>query len=256
MSVSYEHPRPALTVDCVVFGLDEADLKVLLIRRELDPFRGRWALPGGFVRVEEALDDAARRELAEETGLSRRVPGAALHLRRPRARPARARGLGGVLRAGEPRGSPGQGRDRRARGGVVRGGRLPRRSPSITTRSSRSRWSGSRARSDTGRSGSSSCRRSSRCRSSSGSTRRSSSARSTSAISGRRRSAPGCSWSSTRSSRTSRTARRGSTGSTAGSTSGSRKTASASRSEAGRRLVRRRRARTPPAARPERRRPA
>ncbi|WP_437944149.1 NUDIX domain-containing protein [Sorangium sp. So ce281] len=70
MSVSYEHPRPALTVDCVVFGLDEEDLKVLLIRRELDPFRGRWALPGGFVRLDEALDDAARRELAEERGLS------------------------------------------------------------------------------------------------------------------------------------------------------------------------------------------
>ena len=70
MSVAYEHPRPALTVECVVFGLDEEDLKVLLIRRELEPFRGRWALPGGFVRVDEALDDAARRELAEETGLS------------------------------------------------------------------------------------------------------------------------------------------------------------------------------------------
>ncbi len=70
MTFTYEHPRPALTVDCVVFGLDDEDLKVLLIRRELEPFRGRWALPGGFVRVDEALDEAARRELAEETGLS------------------------------------------------------------------------------------------------------------------------------------------------------------------------------------------
>ena len=71
MSATYEFPRPALTVDCVVFGLDDGDLKVLLIQRDLEPFRGRWALPGGFVRVAESLDDAARRELAEETGVSR-----------------------------------------------------------------------------------------------------------------------------------------------------------------------------------------
>ncbi len=65
----YQYPRPALTVDCVVFGLDEGDLKVLLIQRGLEPFKGRWALPGGFVRVDEILDAAARRELQEETGL-------------------------------------------------------------------------------------------------------------------------------------------------------------------------------------------
>jgi 8-oxo-dGTP diphosphatase len=70
MPHTYEYPRPALTVDCVVFGLDEEDLKVLLVRRDLPPFEGRWALPGGFVRIEEALDDAARRELREETGIS------------------------------------------------------------------------------------------------------------------------------------------------------------------------------------------
>lgn len=69
MPFSYEHPRPSLTVDCVVFGLDEADLKVLLIQRDLEPFKGRWALPGGFVRMEESVDDAARRELEEETSL-------------------------------------------------------------------------------------------------------------------------------------------------------------------------------------------
>ncbi len=71
MSYSYEYPRAALTVDCVVFGLDEEDLKVLLIQRGLPPFEGHWALPGGFVRVDETLDDAARRELHEETGLER-----------------------------------------------------------------------------------------------------------------------------------------------------------------------------------------
>jgi 8-oxo-dGTP diphosphatase len=71
MSFSYEHQRAALTVDCVVFGLDENDLKVLLVQRDLEPFAGRWALPGGFVHVDETVDEAARRELAEETGLSR-----------------------------------------------------------------------------------------------------------------------------------------------------------------------------------------
>src|ERR1051325_5772005 len=70
MAATYEHPRPALTVDAVVFGLDEEDLTVLLVRRGLEPFRGRWALPGGFVRVEESLEEAVRRELQEETGIT------------------------------------------------------------------------------------------------------------------------------------------------------------------------------------------
>ena len=61
MAHTYEYPRAALTVDCVVFGFDESELKVLLIQRALEPFKGRWALPGGFVRVEETLDEAARR---------------------------------------------------------------------------------------------------------------------------------------------------------------------------------------------------
>ena len=69
MPHTYQYARAALTVDCVVFGFDEGELKVLLIERGLKPFKGKWALPGGFVRVEETLDDAARRELAEETGL-------------------------------------------------------------------------------------------------------------------------------------------------------------------------------------------
>ena len=71
MPFTYEYARPALTVDCVVFGLDDDDLKVMLIQRDLEPFAGRWALPGGFVNVGEAVDRAARRELAEETGMQR-----------------------------------------------------------------------------------------------------------------------------------------------------------------------------------------
>ena len=69
MNYSYEFERPALTVDIVVFALDEDGLQVMLIERDLEPFAGRWALPGGFVRVNETLDEAARRELQEETGL-------------------------------------------------------------------------------------------------------------------------------------------------------------------------------------------
>jgi len=67
---TYEYPRAALAVDCVVLGLDVDDLKVLLIQRKLPPFQHAWALPGGFVRVDEELDDAARRELEEEAGVT------------------------------------------------------------------------------------------------------------------------------------------------------------------------------------------
>lgn len=72
MPYTYKYPRPALTVDCVVFGLDrQSTLKVMLIQRNLPPYQGNWALPGGFVRIDESLEEAALRELQEETGIER-----------------------------------------------------------------------------------------------------------------------------------------------------------------------------------------
>jgi 8-oxo-dGTP diphosphatase len=70
MTYTYPYSRPNLAVDCVVFGLDEPNnLQAMLIRRNLPPFQDQWALPGGFVHIDESVDDAARRELQEETGL-------------------------------------------------------------------------------------------------------------------------------------------------------------------------------------------
>ena len=69
MPYTYDYPRPALTVDCIVFGLDDGDLKVILIQRQLPPFQGGWAIPGGFVQMSESLEEAAQRELREETGI-------------------------------------------------------------------------------------------------------------------------------------------------------------------------------------------
>jgi 8-oxo-dGTP diphosphatase len=69
-SHTYRYPRPALTVDGVVFGLAEDGLKLLLIERSANPFKGCWALPGGFVdNMKESVDDAVRRELEEETNI-------------------------------------------------------------------------------------------------------------------------------------------------------------------------------------------
>jgi 8-oxo-dGTP diphosphatase len=69
VTFTYEYPRAALAVDTVLFGVDEGDLKVLLIQRKLAPFQHAWALPGGFVRLDETVDEAARRELEEEAGV-------------------------------------------------------------------------------------------------------------------------------------------------------------------------------------------
>ena len=66
---TYEYPRPSLTVDVVAFTLRDNRLQVLLIQRGEDPYAGHWALPGGFVQMQESLEDAALREMEEETGL-------------------------------------------------------------------------------------------------------------------------------------------------------------------------------------------
>jgi len=67
---TYDYPRPMVTVDLVVIAPRDDRLSLLLVRRGKPPYEGSWALPGGFVEMDESLADAARRELAEETGLN------------------------------------------------------------------------------------------------------------------------------------------------------------------------------------------
>jgi 8-oxo-dGTP diphosphatase len=70
MSYAYDYPHFALTVDAVIFSKSDASLDVLLIRRAHEPFKDRWAFPGGFVNIDEVIDNAAYRELKEETNLA------------------------------------------------------------------------------------------------------------------------------------------------------------------------------------------
>jgi 8-oxo-dGTP diphosphatase len=65
----YDYPRPAVTTDCVIFGFDKGELKVLLIERGIEPFKDCWALPGGFIDMDEDAEACARRKLKEETAL-------------------------------------------------------------------------------------------------------------------------------------------------------------------------------------------
>ena len=65
----YKYPHPAVTTDCVIFGFDGEDLKVLLIERGIDPYKGHWAFPGGFLNPNESAENGALRELKEETGI-------------------------------------------------------------------------------------------------------------------------------------------------------------------------------------------
>ncbi|MGE0090864.1 MAG: NUDIX domain-containing protein [Bacteroidales bacterium] len=70
MPFTYEYPRPAVCVDIIVLTLDLVKPEILLIKRKFEPFKDHWALPGGFVDMDEELVDAASRELEEETSIS------------------------------------------------------------------------------------------------------------------------------------------------------------------------------------------
>ena len=69
MSYTYKYPRPAVTVDMAVLRERQKGYELLLIRRKHDPYAGKWALPGGFVDMDETVEEAAARELYEETNL-------------------------------------------------------------------------------------------------------------------------------------------------------------------------------------------
>jgi 8-oxo-dGTP diphosphatase len=70
MAYTYEHPHFALTVDAVIFSKSDTGLNVLLIQRAKEPFKDCWAFPGGFVNIDEVIDNAVYRELEEETNIS------------------------------------------------------------------------------------------------------------------------------------------------------------------------------------------
>ena len=70
MRFTYDYPRPCVTTDCLIFRKMESGWGLLLIERGNEPFKGCWALPGGFLEMEEDLDACAARELQEETGLT------------------------------------------------------------------------------------------------------------------------------------------------------------------------------------------
>jgi 8-oxo-dGTP diphosphatase len=69
MPYQYEFPRPALSTDVVVIDRRHQKPRILLIERLKEPFANHWALPGGFMEIDETLEQAAARELQEETGL-------------------------------------------------------------------------------------------------------------------------------------------------------------------------------------------
>lgn len=69
MKYTYEYPRATVASDCVIFGFDGGELKLLLIERDNEPFKNKWALPGGFVAIDETTEECARRILSEKAGI-------------------------------------------------------------------------------------------------------------------------------------------------------------------------------------------
>lgn len=69
MEYVYKYPHAAITADCVIYGFDGERLKILLVERGVEPYKGMWSLPGGFMKIDESVEETARRELEEETGL-------------------------------------------------------------------------------------------------------------------------------------------------------------------------------------------
>ena len=67
---TYDYPHPAVATDCAVFGFDGQNIQILLIKRGIKPYEREWALPGGFLRMNETTDECIRRELQEETSLA------------------------------------------------------------------------------------------------------------------------------------------------------------------------------------------
>lgn len=65
----YEYPRPALSADCIMFGYDDKGLNILLIERGIEPYKGRWSFPGGFMDMDETIEECVAREMEEETSL-------------------------------------------------------------------------------------------------------------------------------------------------------------------------------------------
>jgi len=66
---TYKYPHPAVTTDSVIFGFDGTSIHILLIERGIEPYKGAWALPGGFLNMNETVEEGARRELCEETNV-------------------------------------------------------------------------------------------------------------------------------------------------------------------------------------------
>ena len=70
LNYTYDYPRPAVSADIAVFRESSQSMEILLIQRKNPPFQGMWALPGGFLEIDETLEETAARELEEETGLN------------------------------------------------------------------------------------------------------------------------------------------------------------------------------------------